>query len=150
MTTIESLYHLFGVQHTCTDEELRRAYCQLISNFHPDRNPDQIAEATAKTQELNAAYQELKRYRSIQRGRSHNAKKNGDHRDQFGFESGGINIKFGFGFGGIDPDAIIKDVIKRKTDFRESYHRFRENPADPICALLLIQASFEAERHEYV
>lgn len=144
MTAIETLYTLFGVQQMCTDEELRRAYCKLISNFHPDRNPDRIAQATAKTQELNAAYHELKSRRSVQGTRSNNATGDRDHSGQFGFEFSGA--QFGFEIRGIDVDA----VIKRKTEFQESWHRFRENPTDPICALLFIHASFEAERHEYV
>jgi hypothetical protein len=67
---------------------------------------------------------------------------------QFGFEFGGINIKFGIKFPGIDVD--VDDFMKRKTEFQKSWHRFRENPSDPVCALLFIHARFEAERHEYV
>ena len=53
-------YRVLGVPPTASAEELHDAYRRLIKLHHPDRNGGS-AESTARFQEIQAAYEELKR-----------------------------------------------------------------------------------------
>ena len=66
MVTIESLYRLFDVPPTCSDDELKHAYFHALLKHHPDKNLDDIDVATVKTQELTVAYANLKNFRTNQ------------------------------------------------------------------------------------
>ena len=51
-------YSVLGVRPGSTDEEIKKAYRELVFKYHPDRNPgDQ--EAETKIREINAAYEIL-------------------------------------------------------------------------------------------
>lgn len=52
-------YAALGLDRRCTLAQIRAAYRLLAKQHHPDRNPD-AAEALARTQELNAAYETLR------------------------------------------------------------------------------------------
>ena len=52
-------YRVLGVPPTASAEELHDAYRRLIKLHHPDRNGGS-AESTARFQEIQAAYEELK------------------------------------------------------------------------------------------
>lgn len=52
-------YEVLGVPHGASDEEVKRAYRRLAKKYHPDINPGD-AEAAAKMQEINAAYEQIK------------------------------------------------------------------------------------------
>ena len=51
-------YATLGLDRRCTPAQIRAAYLLLTKKHHPDRNPDS-AQALARTQELNAAYETL-------------------------------------------------------------------------------------------
>ena len=49
MISPKSLYKFFDLQNNCSDDDLRRAYHQLLFANHPDLNPENIDEATKYT-----------------------------------------------------------------------------------------------------
>jgi len=135
MNSIESLYKYFKLQTDCPDDELRRAYHQLLLVNHPDLNPENIEEATKKTQRINEAYSKLKEHRL--------------NPERFPFEfSSTENIGFTitFDFGKVNK----KDIARRKSAFRKAWDAFHQQPSDIFLALRLIRASFEAERYQEI
>jgi len=140
MTTIDSLYELFGLSQDCTDEELRRAYHRAIRQYHPDLNPDRVEAATAKTQQLTAAYAKLMecRKRGIETLDSNTEKEQ---------QAATKIISTSFSFAsGVDLD----DIARRKSSFRQSWEAFRQDPTDVLKALKLIHAAFNAERQDAI
>lgn len=53
------LYAALGVQHGASLEEVRKAYRRQARALHPDKNPHDVQGATAKFQQLQAAFQAL-------------------------------------------------------------------------------------------
>ena len=52
-------YDVLGVTKGSTDPEIKKAYRKLAMKWHPDKNPDQVAEASKKFQEVGEAYDVL-------------------------------------------------------------------------------------------
>jgi DnaJ family protein A protein 5 len=53
------LYEILGVEKRATDDELKRAYKKMALKLHPDRNYDNVDEATAQFVKVQAAYDVL-------------------------------------------------------------------------------------------
>jgi curved DNA-binding protein CbpA len=49
-------YELLGIDSKAGQEEIKKAYLDKIKRWHPDKNPQHIAEAEEKTKVLNQAY----------------------------------------------------------------------------------------------
>ena len=49
-------YELLGIDPAAGREEVRQAYLKKIKEWHPDKNPERIAEAEDMTKVLNQAY----------------------------------------------------------------------------------------------
>jgi DnaJ-class molecular chaperone len=49
------LYDILEVQPNATDKEINKAYLKLSKIWHPDKNPDNLEEATKKFQEISEA-----------------------------------------------------------------------------------------------
>lgn len=68
---LEDAYQALGVSSGMTEQEIRRAYQKLVSQFHPDKlvgqgmPPDLVNAATERFKKIQAAYDFLKKYRSI-------------------------------------------------------------------------------------
>ena len=62
----EKAYEILGVSEGATLKEIKKAYRKLVREYHPDimqakgESEEYIKEATAKVQEINAAYELLK------------------------------------------------------------------------------------------
>jgi DnaJ like chaperone protein len=68
--TLEAAYSVLGLNESCTDAELKRAYRKLISQHHPDKLvskglPEEMMKiATDKTREIKDAYERIKEFRA--------------------------------------------------------------------------------------
>ncbi|MCW9014142.1 MAG: co-chaperone DjlA [Gammaproteobacteria bacterium] len=68
-TSLKDAYTVLGVSSTATDAEVKKAYRRLMSQHHPDKLvakglPEEMLKlATEKTQEIKAAYDQIKRER---------------------------------------------------------------------------------------
>lgn len=69
-TTLKDAYSLLGVQENDSMDEIKKAYRKLVREYHPDiikaqgKDENYLKEATLKTQEINAAYEMIKKSRS--------------------------------------------------------------------------------------
>ena len=67
----EDAYAILGVEDTCSDAELKRAYRRMMNRHHPDKLvakglPEEMMRiATEKTREIKAAYDRLKKARGL-------------------------------------------------------------------------------------
>lgn len=52
-------YTVLGLDSTASQTEIKKAYRALVKKWHPDKNPDDKAAATAKFKEINEAYKLL-------------------------------------------------------------------------------------------
>lgn len=70
-SSITQAYALLGITQEATDDELKKAYRALVKQYHPDiikaqgASEDYIQAATAKVQEINSAYEMIKKMRGI-------------------------------------------------------------------------------------
>lgn len=49
-------YELLSVERTATEDEIKKAYKKMALQWHPDRNPDNVTEATEKFKQISEAY----------------------------------------------------------------------------------------------
>ncbi len=56
---VQDPYKVLGVSPDASDEEIKKAYRELVKKYHPDRNPDD-PKAAEKMNEINAAYEQIK------------------------------------------------------------------------------------------
>lgn len=55
----QNLYDILGVRRDASSAEIRAAYLKLAKQWHPDRNPDNAAEAERRFKEIAHAYDVL-------------------------------------------------------------------------------------------
>jgi len=69
--TIDDAYDMLGVKSTASGGEVKKAYRKLMSQHHPDKlvskglPEEMIKLATEKTQEIKAAYEQVKKARDM-------------------------------------------------------------------------------------
>jgi DnaJ like chaperone protein len=70
-TALDDAYKALGVTRESSDQEIKRAYRKLMSQYHPDKlmgqglPEDMIKMATAQAQEVQAAYDLIKKSRNM-------------------------------------------------------------------------------------
>ena len=68
-TTLEDAYAILGADKSMSDAELKKTYRRLMSQHHPDKlvakglPEEMIRDATAKTQQIKSAYEQIKESR---------------------------------------------------------------------------------------
>ncbi|MEE9351386.1 MAG: co-chaperone DjlA [Thiotrichaceae bacterium] len=68
---IDTAYQALGVSKSDTDSQIKKAYRRLVSEYHPDKLTGQglpeamIKEATERTQEIQTAYDLIKKQRGM-------------------------------------------------------------------------------------
>jgi len=69
--TLDDAYAVVGIDKTATDAEVKKAYRRLMSQHHPDKlvskglPEEMITLAKEKTQEIRAAYEDIKKSRGM-------------------------------------------------------------------------------------
>ena len=64
-------YTILGISKTASNEEVKKSYRRLMSQYHPDKlvsknlSKEEMAKATEKTQEIKSAYEQLRREREF-------------------------------------------------------------------------------------
>jgi len=56
---LKDYYHILGLSKDTSTEEIKKAFRQLASRYHPDHNPENTQAAEAKFKEINEAYEIL-------------------------------------------------------------------------------------------
>lgn len=68
-TSLDDAYKALGMKEACSDQELKRAYRKLMSQYHPDKlmgqglPADMIELGKQQAQEVQAAYELIKKHR---------------------------------------------------------------------------------------
>jgi len=65
----DSMYRILEIDPSASDEEVKKAYRKMAIKYHPDKvvhlGPDMQKSANEKFQQLNAAYEEIKKQRGM-------------------------------------------------------------------------------------
>ena len=56
---MKDFYQILGVAHNASSSEIAKAYKKLALKWHPDKNADNVGQATEKFKEIADAYQIL-------------------------------------------------------------------------------------------
>jgi len=131
-STMVDYYKVLDLPRSATSAEIKKSYRKLALRWHPDKNPDNQQEATARFRELSEAYEVLidEKKRKIydqygKEGLSNSARSGGNRRDHhsgfanfddhFGFASSPFAFGFGMQPGGFvfrDPEDVFKEFFR--------------------------------------
>jgi DnaJ like chaperone protein len=70
-SSIDQAYVLLNLTSAATNDEVKKAYRSLVRKYHPDiiksqgASDEYLKEATEKVQEINAAYEMIKKSRGM-------------------------------------------------------------------------------------
>ena len=86
-------YEILGVDRLAKDEEIKKAYRNLVKKYHPDKYKDNPLEdlAKEKMQEINKAYE------AVQEERSHGTGQQSAGQGQPGWSDYNRNTTYGYG-----------------------------------------------------
>lgn len=121
------LYDVLGINADANDEAIKKAYKTLSKKWHPDKNPDNIEEATKMFQQIAEAYAILsdskrrEQYDRFGKVDDNNMSSNFDPRDLFEQMMGNMG---GFQFGRrqaqhedciVEHDMTLENIYNEKT-----------------------------------
>ncbi len=105
-------YKILGIPKTATKKDIKKAYRKLALRWHPDKNPENVVDATEKFNEIGEAYEVL----------SDNKKRK--QYDLGGNNNGANGFDFA-GFGGrTNANDIFKDFFDGKDPFESMKNMF--------------------------
>lgn len=102
INTEQNPYKVLGVSETATDEEIKKAYRELVKKYHPDKYADNpLADVAAeKMKEINAAYDQITKDRKAGRtGGYGNSAYGGQNYGGQSYGYGGQGYGYGSGYG---------------------------------------------------
>ncbi|KAL1427385.1 hypothetical protein MTO96_017439 [Rhipicephalus appendiculatus] len=107
-------YNLLEVPRNASPEDIRRAYRRLALKWHPDKNPDNKAEAEARFKEISEAYEVLSdESRRRQYDLYGHGGLNADRHADYGSSRGGnaYNNAGAFAFTFRDPEELFREFF---------------------------------------
>lgn len=131
MAAKRDYYEVLGVQRNASEEEIKKAFRRLAFKYHPDRNPDDGAEA--KFKEINEAYEVLS-----------DARKRSNY-DHFGHDAEGY---FTRGFEGFDFSGFgdIFDAFFGGMTYATRHAPERGADLQHQVSITLEEAAFDCEK----
>lgn len=117
-------YNLLEVPRNASPEDIRRAYRRLALKWHPDKNPDNKAEAEARFKEISEAYEVLS---DESKRRQYDLYGHGgfdaDRRADYGSSRGGNSYSNGgtFAFTFRDPEELFREFFGSSDPFRDLF-----------------------------
>ncbi|KAH7980544.1 hypothetical protein HPB49_017118 [Dermacentor silvarum] len=117
-------YNLLEVPRNASPEDIRRAYRRLALKWHPDKNPDNKAEAEARFKEISEAYEVLS---DESKRRQYDLYGNGgfdaDHHNDYASPRGGSGYSNGgaFAFTFRDPEELFREFFGSSDPFRDLF-----------------------------
>lgn len=128
----EDYYKLLGVDKTASTEDIKKAYRKLAFKWHPDRNPDNKAQAEEKFKKISEAYAVLsdpeKREQYDRFGSTDQFRQAYSQEDIFrNFDLNELLRSFGFNFGGGGTRVFTSGASnRRKTSSQGSFDPFAD------------------------
>ena len=119
-------YELLGVTASAGDSELRKAYRKMALVYHPDKNPDNVEEATLKFAQIRSAYEVLSDPQERAWYDSHKSQILREDSDKYGDD----------GFDDVEPEiagTTVEDILKF---FDPSLYTRKDNSAYGMYAMV--------------
>lgn len=126
-------YEVLGVPQTATDEEIKAAYRKLAKKYHPDLNGGS-AEAEAKMQEVNEAYNILIKHKGTAGSQGGYNPYSGGYGGYYGQSSGQQGGYYGFDF-----DEFFRNAYQRQ----QPQEYIEKDPALKPAAQAVLGGRFE-------